>query len=90
MMKIAQTLMKKIVSLHKKFKMMKSSKFKGKKNDKSRSKKSCYNYGKSGHFIVSCPYNKNDVREEKKETKIKFFKKSVILGFKTKPYASHM
>jgi hypothetical protein len=57
--------------------MMKSHKFKSKKNDKSRSRKNCYNYGKNGHFITNCPYDKNDDKEEKKgyPKNKRFFKK---------------
>lgn len=48
---------------------MKDCKDKGEKTYKPWSKKSCYNCGKSGHFIANRPYVKDDDREEKKEKK---------------------
>jgi hypothetical protein len=39
--------------------------------NKSRGKCSCFNYGKSGHFIVQCPDNENDQDQDKKGKKEK-------------------
>jgi hypothetical protein len=33
--------------------------------NKSRGKRSCFKYGKSGHFIAQCPDNDNDQAQEK-------------------------
>jgi hypothetical protein len=33
--------------------------------NKSRGKRSCFKYGKSGHFIAQCPDNNNDQAQEK-------------------------
>jgi hypothetical protein len=38
---------------------------------KSRGKRSCFKYGKSGHFIAQCPDNENDQAQEKKGKKEK-------------------
>jgi hypothetical protein len=40
--------------------------FKGDRKEKRRSKRVCYNYGKSGHFIAQCPYERKDEDNDKK------------------------
>jgi hypothetical protein len=32
--------------------------YKGERKEKPRSKRVCYNYGKNGHFITQCPYER--------------------------------
>jgi hypothetical protein len=32
--------------------------YKGERKEKTRSKRVCYNYGKNGHFIFQCPYER--------------------------------
>jgi hypothetical protein len=41
--------------------------FKGDRIEKTRSKSVCYNYGKSGHFIAQCPYERKDEDNDKKK-----------------------
>jgi hypothetical protein len=45
------------------------------KDYKSRSKRVCYRCGKSGHFIVKCPYTGDSDRDEDKKGKKKMEKK---------------
>jgi hypothetical protein len=49
--------------------------FKGDKKEWPRSKKVCYNYGKSGHFIAQCLYEKQEEDNEKKKKLNKGYKK---------------
>jgi hypothetical protein len=59
--------------------------FKGDRKEKPRSKWLCYNYGKSGHFIAQCPYE----RKEEDNDKMKKFDKSYEKDkkfIKKKPY----
>jgi hypothetical protein len=35
----------------------------------------CYNYGKNGHFIVQCPYERKDEDNDKNKKKDKSYKK---------------
>jgi hypothetical protein len=46
--------------------------YKGERKEKLRSKRVCYNYGKNGHFITQCPYE----RKEKDNDKRKKFDKA--------------
>jgi hypothetical protein len=48
--------------------------FKGDKK-KTRSKRVCYNYGKIGHFIAQCPYERKDDDKKKKGKRYKKDKK---------------
>jgi hypothetical protein len=49
-------------------KYMKKKKFsKGDKKFKSTTKKTCYNYGKNGHFIANCPYKRREEDDDKKK-----------------------
>jgi hypothetical protein len=49
-------------------KYMKKKKFsKGDKKFKSTTKKTCYNYGKNGHFIANCPYKRREDDDDKKK-----------------------
>jgi hypothetical protein len=43
--------------------------YKGERKDKPRSKRVCYNYGKNGHFIAQCQYER---KEEDKDKRKKF------------------
>jgi hypothetical protein len=59
---------------------MKRHKFKSNKKSGNSRLRTCYNCGKSGYFIVNCPYEKNEEKEEKEEKNIytknkKIFKK---------------
>jgi hypothetical protein len=47
--------------------------FKGDKKDKfkSKTKKACYNYGKYGHYIANCPYERREEDDDKKKKKKK-------------------
>jgi hypothetical protein len=49
--------------------------FKGDKKEKTMSKRVCYNYGKNGHFIVQCPYERKDEDNDKNKKKDKSYKK---------------
>jgi hypothetical protein len=49
--------------------------FKGNKKEKTRSKIVCYNYGKSRHFIVQCPYERKVEDNDKNKKKDKRYKK---------------
>jgi hypothetical protein len=55
----------------KKFKKyVKEKKFsKGENKFKSKTKRTCYNYGKHGHFIANCPFECRDEDDEKKKYK---------------------
>jgi hypothetical protein len=46
--------------------------------NKTRGKRSCFKYGKTGHFIAQCPDNDNDQGQEKhgKREKKKVYKKA--------------
>jgi hypothetical protein len=46
--------------------------------NKTREKRSCFKYGKTGHFIAQCPDNDNDQEQEKygKREKKKVYKKA--------------
>jgi hypothetical protein len=41
--------------------------YKGEKKEKSRSKRVCYNYGKNGHFIAQCPYERKEEDNDKRK-----------------------
>jgi hypothetical protein len=59
-------------------KMMSKQKFvKGYKKDKlrTRTKRACYNYGKYGHYIPNCPYERRDEEDDRKKKKEKSYKK---------------
>jgi hypothetical protein len=45
------------------------------KKEKSRSKRVCYNYGKNGHFIAQCPYEKKEEENNKRKNFDKGYKK---------------
>jgi hypothetical protein len=49
--------------------------FKGDKKEKLRSKRVCYNYGKSGHLIAQCPYERKEENNDKKNNFDKGYKK---------------
>jgi hypothetical protein len=59
--------------------------FKGDKKEKPRSKRVCYNYGKSGHFIAQCPYERKEEDNDKKKRFEKGYKKDKKFT-KKKPY----
>jgi hypothetical protein len=59
--------------------------FKGDRKEKTRLKRVCYNYGKSGHFIVQCPHERKDKDNDKKKKIDKSYKKNKKYT-KTKPY----
>jgi hypothetical protein len=41
--------------------------YKGDRKEKLRSKRVCYNYGKNGHFIAHCPYERKEDNNKKKK-----------------------
>jgi hypothetical protein len=47
--------------------------------NKSRGKRSCFKYGKSGHFVAQCTNNENDQNQDKKgkEEEKKFYRKKM-------------
>jgi hypothetical protein len=49
--------------------------FKGGRKEKARSKSVCYNYGKNGHFISQCPYERKGEDNDKKKKFDKSYKK---------------
>jgi DNA-binding Xre family transcriptional regulator len=49
--------------------------FKENKKEKTRSKRVCYNYGKNGHFIAQCPYERKFEDNDKKKKNDKRYKK---------------
>jgi hypothetical protein len=49
--------------------------FKGDRKEKTRSKRVSYNYGKSGHFIAQCPYERKKEDNDKKNKINKGYKK---------------
>jgi hypothetical protein len=53
--------------------MSKQKLFKGNKKDKfkSKTKRDCYNYGKYGHYITNCPYERREEDDNKKKNKKK-------------------
>jgi hypothetical protein len=53
--------------------MSKQKLFKGNKKDKfkSKTKRACYNYGKYGHYITNCPYERREEDDNKKKNKKK-------------------
>jgi hypothetical protein len=55
----------------KKFKkcMKKKNFSRGDKKFKSTTKRTCYNYGKHGHFIANCPFERRDDDNDKKKNK---------------------
>jgi hypothetical protein len=59
--------------------------FKGDRKEKQRSKRVCYNYGKSGHFIAQCPYERKEEDNDKKKKFDKSYKKDKKFT-KKKPY----
>jgi hypothetical protein len=70
-----------------KFKKYMNKKFlKGDKkfNTKSTTKRICYNYGKHGHFIANCPFERRDDDDDKKKSK--FYKKGKGYKKGDKPY----
>jgi hypothetical protein len=56
------------------------------KDNKPRSKRVCYQCGKSGHFIVKCPYSSESDRDEEKKGK----KKGKRRYYKKKGDETHM
>jgi hypothetical protein len=40
--------------------------YKGKRKEKPMSKRVCYNYGKNGHFIAQCPYERKKTMTREK------------------------
>jgi hypothetical protein len=53
-------------------------------NTKSTTKRICYNYGKYGHFIANCPFERRDDDDDKKKSK--FYKKDNDYKKSDKPY----
>jgi hypothetical protein len=53
-------------------------------NTKSTTKRTCYNYGKYGHFIANCPFERMDDDDDKKKSK--FYKKDKGYKRNDKPY----
>jgi hypothetical protein len=49
--------------------------YKGERKEKPRSKSVCYNYGKNGHFIAQCPYERNKEDNDKRKKFDKGYKK---------------
>jgi hypothetical protein len=57
----------------------------GDRREKPRSKTVCYNYGKNGHFIAQCPYEKKEEDNDKRKKFDKGCKKDKKYT-KKKPY----
>jgi hypothetical protein len=53
----------KLMSKQKIFKRDKKDKF------KSKTKRDCFNYGKYGHYIANCPYERREEDDDKKKKK---------------------
>jgi hypothetical protein len=49
--------------------------YKGERKEKPRSKRGCYNYGKNGHFITQCPYERKEEDNDKRKKFDKSYKK---------------
>jgi hypothetical protein len=67
--------------------MSKQKLFKGNKKDKfkSKTKRACYNFGKYGHYIAKCPYERREKDDDKrKKKKEKSYKK--YMHYKKKAY----
>jgi NACalpha-BTF3-like transcription factor len=76
---------KDIALLMKKFKKYIKKKFlKGDKKFNSTTKRTCYNYGKHGHFIINCPFDHRDDDDDKKKSKP--YKKEKGYKRSDKPY----
>jgi hypothetical protein len=41
--------------------------YKRERKEKPRSKRVCYNYGKNGHFIAKCPYERKEEDNDKRK-----------------------
>jgi hypothetical protein len=59
--------------------------YKGESKEKPRSKRVCYNYGKNGHFIAQCPYERKEEDNDKRKKFDKGYKKDKKYT-KKKPY----
>jgi hypothetical protein len=59
--------------------------YKGERKEKPMSKRVCYNYGKNGHFIVQCPYERKKEYNDKRKKFDKNYKKGKKYT-KKKPY----
>jgi hypothetical protein len=59
--------------------------YKRERKEKPRSKRTFYNYGKNGHFIVQCPYERKEEDNDKKKKFDKGYKKDKKYT-KKKPY----
>jgi hypothetical protein len=53
----------------------KRRRYKGGRKEKPRSKRMCYNYGKNGHFIAQCPYERKKEDNDKRKKFDKCYKK---------------
>jgi hypothetical protein len=49
--------------------------YKGERKEKPMSKRVCYNYGKNGHFIAQCPYERKKEYNDKRKKFDKDYKK---------------
>jgi hypothetical protein len=49
--------------------------YKEERKEKLRSKRVCYNYGKNGHFITQCPYERKEEDNDKRKKFDKGYKK---------------
>jgi hypothetical protein len=59
--------------------------YKADRKEKTRSKRVCHNYGKNGHFIAQCPYERKEEANDKKKKFDKGYKKDKKYT-KKKPY----
>jgi hypothetical protein len=59
--------------------------YKRERKEKPRSKRVCYNYGKNGHFIAQCPYERKEEDNDKRNKFDKGYKKDKKYT-KKKPY----
>jgi hypothetical protein len=59
--------------------------YKGERKEKPKSKRVCYNYGKNGHFIAQCPYERKEEDNDKRNKFDKGYKKDNKYA-KKKPY----
>jgi hypothetical protein len=49
--------------------------YKGEKKEKPRSERLCYNYGRNGHYITQCPYERKEEDNDKRKKFDKGYKK---------------
>jgi hypothetical protein len=69
---------------------MKIRPYKGERKEKLRSKTVCYSYGKNGHFIAQCPYERKEEDNDKRKEFDKGYKKDKKYTKKKCYYQAHV